>query len=95
MKIDGSQHLWLEDRGPKMTLLIAVDDATSTVVQAVFRTGEDTRGYLVLLEGLIRQSGIPLAFYSDRHASFKYNARQKPAPVESTQFARVMRELGI
>ena len=95
VQIDGSQHPWLEDRGPKLTLLIAVDDATGTVSQAVFRTTEDTRGYLVLLEGLIRQWGIPLAIYSDRHAAFKYNARQKPVPMETTQFARVMRELGI
>ena len=28
VQIDGSQHPWLEDRGPKLTLLIAVDDAT-------------------------------------------------------------------
>ena len=95
VQIDGSQHPWLEDRGPKLTLLIAVDDATGTVAQAVFRTSEDTRGYLVLLEGLLRQWGIPLALYSDRHAAFKYNARQKPVPVETTQFARVMRELGV
>ena len=95
MQIDGSQHPWLEDRGPKLTLLIAVDDATGTVAQAVFRTTEDTRGYLVLLEGLVRQWGIPLALYSDRHAAFKYNARQKPVPVATTQFARVMRELGV
>ena len=65
------------------------------MAQAVFRTTEDTRGYLVLLEGLVRQWGIPLALYSDRHAAFKYNARQKPVPVETTQFARVMRETGI
>ena len=96
VQIHGSNHPWLEDRGPKLTLLIAVDDATSTVAHAVFRTGEDTRGYLLLLEGLIRQWGIPLALYSDRHAAFKYNARQKPVPVETThQFARVMRDLGI
>ena len=96
VQIDGSNHPWLEDRGPKLTLLIAVDDATGTVAQAVFRTGEDTRGYLMLLEGLVRQWGIPLALYSDRHAAFKYNARQKPVPVETThQFARVMQELGI
>ena len=94
VQIDGSQHPWLEDRGPKLTLLIAVDDATGTVAQAVFRTTEDTRGYLVLVEGLVperrrlvRQWGIPLALYSDRHAAFKYNARQKPVPVETTQFA--------
>ena len=49
----------------------------------------------MLLEGLVRQWGIPLALYSDRYAAFKYNARQKPVPVETTQFAGVMRELGI
>ncbi len=95
MQIDGSQHPWLEDRGPKLTLLIAVDDATSNVAQAVFRTTEDTRGYLVLLEGLVQQWGIPLALYSDRHSAFKYNARKKPVPVETTQFAGVLRELGV
>ena len=94
VQIDGSNHPWLEDRGPKLTLLIAVDDATGTVAQAAFRTSEDTRGYLVLLEGLVRQWGIPLALYSDRHSAFKYNAREKPVPVETTQFARVMREAG-
>ena len=57
MQIDGSHHPWLEDRGPKLTLLIAVDDATGTVAQAAFRTTEDTRGYLVLLEGLGSVSG--------------------------------------
>ena len=61
VQIDGSNHPWLEDRGPKLTLLIAVDDATGAAAQAVFLTGEDTRGYLVLLEGLVRQWGIPLA----------------------------------
>ena len=39
--------------------------------------------------------GDSLALYSDRHAAFKYNARQGSAQFESTQFARVMPELGI
>ena len=95
VQIDGSHHPWLEDRGPRFVLLLAVDDATGAVAQAVFRTSEDTRGYLVLLEGLIRQWGIPLALYSDRHAAFKYNARQVPVLAESTQFANMIRELGI
>ena len=49
MQIDGSQYPWLEDRGPELTLLIAVDDATGTVAQAAFHTTEDSRGYLMLL----------------------------------------------
>ena len=95
IQVDGSPHAWLEERADKFVLLLAVDDATGTVAQAIFHPTEDTRGYLVMLEGLVRQWGIPLALYSDRHAAFKYNARQGPVLYESTQFARVMRELGI
>ena len=95
VQIDGSHHPWIEERGPRFVLLLAVDDATGAVAQALFRTGEDTRGYLMLLEGVIRQWGIPLALYSDRHAAFKHNARQVPVLTEPTQFARVMRDLGI
>ena len=95
IQVDGSHHAWLEERGPKFVLLLAVDDATGVVAQALFHPSEDTRGYLVLLEGLVRQWEIPLALYSDRHAAFKYNARQGPVLYESTQFARVMQELGI
>ena len=95
IQVDGSPHAWLGERADKFVLLLAVDDATGTVAQAIFHPTEDTRGYLVLLEGLVRQWGIPLALYSDRHAAFKYNARQGPVLYESTQFARVMRELGI
>ena len=90
IQVDGSPHPWLEERGPRFVILLAVDDATGVVAQAIFHPSEDTRGYLVLLEGLVRQWGIPLALYSDRHAAFKYNARQGPVLYESTQFARVM-----
>ena len=95
VQIDGSHHPWLEDRGPRFVLLLAVDDATGVMAQVVFRTAEDTRGYLALLEGMVRQWGIPLARYSDRHAAFKYDARQVPVLAETTQVARVMRELGV
>ena len=95
VQIDGSHHRWLEGRGPSFALLLAVDDATSTVPYALFQPEEDARGYLMLMEGLIQRSGIPLAVYSDRHAVFKHpgEPRQKlPGP---TQFARAMQQLGI
>ena len=95
VQLDGSHHAWLEDRGPKFVLLLAVDDATGAVVNAVFRTGEDTRGYFMLLDGLIQRWGIPLALYSDRHAVFKHNARQPETAGEATQFTRGLQELGI
>ena len=36
IQMDGSHHPWLGDQVPPFTLLIAVDDATSTVVDALF-----------------------------------------------------------
>jgi len=29
IQIDGSPHAWLEDRGPRCTLIVFIDDATS------------------------------------------------------------------
>ena len=95
VQVDGSHHRWLEERGPKLVLLLAVDDATGAVAQAIFRTTEDTRGYMVLLEGLIRQWGVPLALYSDRHSAFKHNVRLAQLTAEPTQFAKMMQQLGI
>ena len=95
VQLDGSHHAWLEDRGPKFALLLAVDDATSAVVNAVFCISENTAGYFTLLEGLIERWGIPLALYSDRHAVFKHNARKPETAAEATQFTRGLQELGI
>ena len=82
------------ERGPRCTLLLAIDDATSTVPYALFRHEEDTHGYFLLMQELIRRCGVPLALYSDRHAVFKYvpGSHQSPAP---TQFGRAMAELGV
>ena len=73
---------------------MAIDDATSTVPYALFRHEEDTHGYFLLMQELIRRCGVPLALYSDRHAVFKYvpGSHQSPAP---TQFGRAMAELGV
>ena len=74
-----------------------MDDATGMVANAVFRQAEDARGYFILMGGLIRRCGIPLALYTDRHGVFKCNGRPRhvPRPVESTHFSRALRELGI
>ena len=71
LQIDGSHHPWLEHRGPGFVLLLAVDDATGTVANALFRPEEDTRGYLLLMDGIVRSYGIPLAIYGDRHGVYK------------------------
>ena len=97
LQIDGSHHPWLEGRGPRFALLLAVDDATGTVANAVFRPEEDTRGYLLLMEGIIRSYDIPLASYGDRHSVFKFNGKPRHVsqPACPTKFTRTMGELGI
>ena len=70
LQLDGSHHLWLEDRGSWLTLLLAVDDATGTAPYALFQEQEDTRGYLSLLQGIIENQGVPMAVYTDGQPSF-------------------------
>ena len=93
IQIDGSHHRWLGEDGPQFTLLLAVDDATGVVVNAMFGELENTRSYFLLMRDLIRHSGIPLALYADRHAVFKHTPSPETAAAP-TQFSRAMDELG-
>lgn len=100
LQLDGSPHAWLEDRGPWLTLLLAIDDATRTAPCALFQEREDTRGYLSLLQGIIERRGIPLAVYTDGHSVFQ--PRRSPWEVPTvcrkeakTQWSRALAELGI
>ena len=45
LQVDGSRHDWLQGRGPYLTLVGAVDDATGTVPAALFKEQEDAQGY--------------------------------------------------
>ena len=42
IQIDGSQHRWFEDRGPKCTLLVYIDDATGRLLELRFTDSEST-----------------------------------------------------
>ncbi len=102
VQMDGSDHPWLEDRGPRLVLLAAIDDATGEVLAGVFRPEEDTHGYFLLLRQLIRRYGLPAAAYTDRHGIFHRDPRtpqglaeQLEGDVASTQVGRALQELGI
>jgi transposase len=104
LQVDGSPHDWLEGRGPGMSLVGAIDDATGKVPYAVYREQEDSRGYFLLLAETIKRQGIPLAIYHDRHSIFEVateEIKRQSIPDQLTgkpmltQFGRVMAELGI
>jgi hypothetical protein len=46
--IDGSRHDWLEGRGPRFTLVGAMDDASGRILALVVRDHEDLHGYFAL-----------------------------------------------
>ena len=98
LQLDGSPHAWLEARGPWLTLLLAVDDATGTVPYALFRQQEDTEGYFHLLQGVIQRRGIPLGVYTNRYTVFRHPGQrlQEEAQIgKLTQFGRALEELGV
>ncbi len=104
VQIDGSPHAWLEERGPRLHLLAAIDDATGKVLAAIFREQEDRVGYFQLVEQLVRHYGRPLAFYHDRHEIFPKRRPVKEADsledqlagrVALSQFGRLLEELEI
>lgn len=91
---DGSVHDWLEGRGPEMTLLVFIDDATSKAM-ARFYEAETTAGYMDLLGRYLRKYGRMVAVYADRHSIFQKQPKYEGEPVEPTQFGRALSELGI
>lgn len=99
--LDGSLHRWLEDRGPQLTLLGFLDDATRKVPVAEFFPTEDARGYFRLLRRLLRRFGVPVSFYGDRHGVFVRNddhwslQEQLAGRREPTQFGRALDQLGV
>jgi hypothetical protein len=65
VQVDGSPVEWLESRGPAMTLLGAIDDATSEILALHFRPTEDLHGYATMLRDVFRIHGLPVALYGD------------------------------
>ena len=102
LQVDGSNHDWLEGRGPRLSLVGAIDDATGEVPYALFRDEEDAQGYILLLRQIVAEHGIPRVLYHDKHGIFE-RSKKEPETIEEqlegkrkpTQLGRVMEELGI
>jgi transposase len=100
IQVDGSDHDWLEGRGPKLSLLAAIDDATSEVAWALFRPEEDTAGYFLLMQHIFQTHGLPEAVYADRHTIFQSPkkatiAEELAGKPPRSQFGRLLDELDI
>ena len=92
VQIDGSPHAWLEQRGPRCSLLAFIDDASGALQYAQFVPVETSHAYLQALYTYVRCYGRPVAFYSDRHSIF---TKHDPEDLTPTQFERALRALDI
>lgn len=95
IQIDGCDHHWFENRGPKCTALVYVDDATSRLMQLRFVKSESTFTYFEATRGYIEKHGKPLALYSDKASVFRINNKNATGGDGDTQFGRAMHELNI
>ncbi|GAC1412142.1 MAG: ISNCY family transposase [Candidatus Velthaea sp.] len=93
VQIDGSPHAWFEERAPKCTLIVFIDDATSQLVSLHFSPGETTAAYFTAARTYFERYGLPNALYSDKYGVFRINLRDSES--EITQFGRAMNELDI
>ncbi len=95
VQIDGSEHHWFEDRGPRCTLIVFIDDAASRLVGLRFVLSESAFAYFETLKSYLMSQGRPLAFYSDKHSIFRVSKPQAQGGQGMTQFGRALSELGI
>ena len=96
IQADGSEHDWLEGRGPRMVLLGMIDDATGRIL-ARFYPAETTAAYMDLLWRWLKRYGRPVSWYSDRDSVFHAQLKrpgEEPISVP-TQFSRALQELDI
>lgn len=100
VQLDGSDHDWLEGRGPRCVLIIYIDDATSRILYGEFVHVEDTLTLMRTTKTYLERWGRPVAYYVDKDSIYNIN---RQAAIEEelrdeqpmTQFTRAMSELAI
>lgn len=94
-QFDGSYHEWLPFALPGVTwcLLVAIDDATSQLIQCEFVNDEGIDDIFPFWMNYVRTYGVPESAYCDRFSTYKNNHPE--CPNVPTQFGRVCKTLSI
>ncbi len=80
--------------GLKCCLLVFIDDATGRLMSLRFSETESAFDYMLTTREYLNEHGKPVAFNSNKHSIFRVN-QEKKKQVGQTQYARVLKELGI
>ncbi len=99
VQFDGSHHMWLEDRGPKMVFMGYIDDATNHTFGRFYEY-EGLYPAMDSLSHYINRYGLPRSVYLDKYKTYK--ATRQPNLYEElrgegplTQYQRALQELRI
>jgi hypothetical protein len=101
VQVDASPFGWFEARGPALTLVGAIDDATGAILGLTFRPHEDLHGYAEVFRQVFTGYGLPLQIYGDRINILVRNDRhwtleeQLQGAQHPTHLGAVLQELGI
>lgn len=99
VQMDGSEHDWLEGRGPRAVLMVLIDDATNRTYARFYRS-ETTEAAFDVFGRYARKAGLPQALYVDRDSIYRSD-RQARIDEELrgesalTQYGRAMKVLGV
>jgi transposase InsO family protein len=94
VQLDGSPHDWFEGRGPRCTLLVFIDDATSQILWLEFVESESLHAVMEATKNYFAKYGRPGEFYVDYGSVFSVNTNNQNRH-KITQFERAMKELGV
>jgi transposase len=99
LQIDGSDHAWFEERAPKSTLMVLIDDATGKMALHMARA-ETTAAALRVLGQWVQRHGVPASLYADQRTTyftqeFLHEPGRREDPRTFTRFMRVTERLGI
>jgi hypothetical protein len=99
VQMDGSDHDWLEGRGPRLIFMGYIDDASGEVYGRFYES-EGTFSAMDSFRRYISIYGIPFSFYVDRHSAYKTTRQPNldedlKGEFASTQFARCLKELDV
>jgi transposase len=102
LQIDASPFDWLNN-GQNYSIHGAIDDATGKIVALYMCKNECLQGYFEMMRQVIKNNGIPVSLYADKHTIFlspkdgklSIEEQLQGIQVKDTQFGRAVKQLGI
>lgn len=99
---DTSVHLWIPALEKNIDLILTEDDHSRLIVGALLVDKESSFGHLSVVRTSLEQYGLPLAYYVDNHAIFRYMGHdgvhqhwRRGIDEGDPQFKRALESVGI